>query len=176
MKKLGLLFIVAGIFMFSCAEQPKEQVDETFEAVTVAELYENTLKLDGSVVQFEGVLIHTCRTSGDKMHIADKENEKYRVRVNLGDYTGKIGPEEEGRDISVTGTLVVTEIPEGLKEKAECEHETHEDCDYETHEDCDHEEAEAHDHDHDCEHDAALKELQREVIIFHIDLISFEWL
>lgn len=189
MKKFALLISIAGLFLFSCAEQPKVDSDEIIESFTVAELYDQAINLDGSVVHFEGVLIHTCRHSGDKMHIVDEENENYRVRVNLGEFAGKIGPEQEGKNIAVTGKLVVTEIPESLKKKEkahvhgeDCDHEEEghvhdEDCDHEEHhhvhgEDCDHEEE--HEHDHDCEHDEALKKLQKEVVRFHIELISYE--
>ncbi|MBS4013488.1 MAG: hypothetical protein KGZ97_06965 [Bacteroidetes bacterium] len=166
MKKIALLFAVAGLFLFSCSQQPKE-VEQIIDTYTIAELYEKAAELDGQQVHFEGLVLHTCRHSGDKMHIVAEDNNELRVRVNLGEFAGQINPESEGKMISVIGKVSVLK-----EEKAhDCENaETTEEVVAEA------EAEEEHVHDHDCDHDKELKEIQKKMVKFHIDLVSFEWI
>ncbi len=205
MLKKILLFAIAGVLFYSCAQQPKDvqETSEIIESFTIAELYENAVELEGSDVHFEGVIVHACRHSGDKIRVAMDDDEQTSVFVMLGEFSDQIGVEDEGKDISIIGKLVVLDKEEYDAEKRhdECEeeHEHDEDCDHdekaeehmhdedcdhdekaEEHvhdEDCDHEEkAEEHVHDHDCEHEEEVEEQQKDQVKFIIELVSFEWI
>ncbi|MFW5793427.1 MAG: hypothetical protein ACOCWC_04015 [Bacteroidota bacterium] len=194
MLKRFLLIAIAGFFMFSCAQQPKDvqETSEIVESFTIAELYENALDLDGSDVHFEGVILHACRTSGEKIRVSMDEEGTSSVFVMLGEFSDQIGVEDEGKDISIVGTLEVLDKEEYYekrdKEEGEREedHVHNEDCDHAEEmtaehkhdEDCDHaeEKTEEHVHDHDCEHEEEVEEKQKDDVKFIINLKSFEWI
>ncbi len=169
MKKITLLFAFAGLFMFSCSQQPKE-VEQIIDTFTIAELYEKAAELDGTQVHFEGLVLHTCRNSGDKMHIVAEDNNDLRIRVNLGEFTGQINSEHEGKMISVIGTVSV------IKEEKAHDCENAESTEESTEEVAESTEEHDHEHGHDCDHDKEIKEIQKKTVKFNIELVSYEWI
>jgi hypothetical protein len=169
MKKFALLFAIAGLFMFSCSQQPKE-VDQIIETFTIAELCEKAAELNGSEVHFEGVIIHVCKHSGEKMFV---EMDDAKVRVYLGENQGKITTEDDGKEISIIGKIVIAdhECKEAKKDVAEheCDHEKTEEAHVHG------KGEEAHVHGEDCDHEKA-EEAVKVPVKFHIELTSFEWI
>jgi hypothetical protein len=103
---MAIILIVA-----SCGSQQSEtgQTDsgKSIE-VNISEILSDPLEYDSKSVQIEGVISHVCRHSGDKMRVMQDDSD-LSILVMLGDFTGKLDAESEGRRVVLSG-LLVTEV------------------------------------------------------------------
>ncbi len=125
MKKI-LLILFAGTILAACGTQTGQQ-EEMIES-NVKELALESMSFDGKTVTFDGIIGHTCQTSGDKMRVIYPEDTDFTILVMLGEFTGKITPEMEGNDIRIHGRLTtrVLNPDEGLEDDHDHDDDDHE--------------------------------------------------
>lgn len=103
------LILIAGFVMASCGTQTQQQAEAELEPSLIAELVYEPMMYEGKVVQFEGVISHICRHSGDKMRVVQTDDNTYSVQVMLMDFMNQFEVEFEGREVLVTG-IMKTEV------------------------------------------------------------------
>ncbi len=104
MKRLFLL-MVAGLIMTACGNQTQQQAESVVNTYTIEQLAVDPLVYEGQTVRFEGVIDHMCRHSGDKMRVAQVDNDTYSMQVMLGDMMNEFTQEHEGAQVVITGVL-----------------------------------------------------------------------
>ena len=133
MKKY-LLMIVAGLFLAACGTAPGEQGEAVVEAFSIEELAIEPMKFEGKTVQFEGLISHICRHSGDKMRVVQTDNDAFSMQIMLGDLMNEFTVEHEGREVAVTGVFKTLVRNLDALEEAEHHHDYEHENDHE-HED-----------------------------------------
>ncbi|NCU32696.1 MAG: hypothetical protein EOM23_07185 [Candidatus Moranbacteria bacterium] len=104
MKKL-LVSVIAGLVLFACGQMKQDQDQTEVQVIEINELLSNPLDFDEKEVSIHGIISHVCRHSGDKMRVAEIEGDGLSVLVMLMDYSEVFGPESEGQELIVSGTL-----------------------------------------------------------------------
>lgn len=107
MKRLFLLF-AAGLIITACGgPATDEAAHEAIESRNIAELVEQPFDYEGKTIRLEGVIDHMCRHSGDKMRVAQPDDESVSIQVRLGDFMNQFSAEHEGSEVAVTGRLMI---------------------------------------------------------------------
>lgn len=161
MKRFFLLMI-AGLFMTACGNQPKQHTDSVVDTYTIEQLAVEPLVYEGQTVRFEGVIDHMCRHSGDKMRVAQVDNNTFSMQVMLGDMMDQFSLEHEGAEVIITGVLHTA-----IRNLDELEDDQHDHGD------------DDHDHDHACDStEEAIKRMAEKGISPdirpYVELIAFE--
>ncbi len=109
MKGIILLF-AAGLVMVACGgPATEERSEEIIEDHPIAELVEKHMEFDGRTVRFEGVIDHMCRHSGDKMRVAQPDDDGMSIQVRLGEFMNQFNVDHEGSEVTIIGALM-TEV------------------------------------------------------------------
>ncbi len=127
MKRFFLLMI-AGLLMTACGNQTQQQADSVVHTYTIEQLAVEPLVYEGQTVQFEGMISHICRHSGDKMRVVQPDNDTFSMQVMLGDFMHDFSVDHEGAEVVITGVLhtVVRNLDE-LEEEHHDHGDEHED-------------------------------------------------
>ncbi len=105
MKRIILLF-AAGLIIFACGGPATEdQAGELVSEIQIRELVSEPMQFEGQLVGFQGIIDHMCRHSGDKMRVAQTDDDAMSIQVRLGEMMGQFGREDEGGEVFVTGRL-----------------------------------------------------------------------
>ena len=157
--KRFLLLMIAGLLMTACGSQPQQQAESVVNTYTIEQLAVEPLVYEGQTVRFEGVIDHMCRHSGDKMRVAQVDNDTYSMQVMLGDMMDQFSQEHEGAGVVITGVLQTA-----IRNLDELEEDHHDDD---------------HDHDHACDStEEAIRRMAEKGISPdirpYVELIAFE--
>ncbi len=105
MKRIIFLF-AAGLIIYACGGTVTEdQTVEVVSEVQIRDIVSEPMQYEGQLVSFDGVIDHMCRHSGDKMRVAQTDDDAMSIQVRLGDLMGQFGREDEGSEVFVTGRL-----------------------------------------------------------------------
>lgn len=106
MKRLFVLMAAAFIVAACAGPVAEEQAaEEQIEHMAIAELVSDPLTFENKTVSFEGIIDHMCRHSGDKMRVAQLDNQEMSIQVRLGDFMNYFSMENEGNIVSIVGTM-----------------------------------------------------------------------
>ncbi len=106
MKRLFVLMAAAFIAAACAGPVAEEQAaEEQIEHMAIAELVSDPLTFENKTVSFEGIIDHMCRHSGDKMRVAQLDNQEMSIQVRLGDFMNYFSMENEGNIVSIVGTM-----------------------------------------------------------------------
>ncbi|TVR38812.1 MAG: hypothetical protein EA394_10585 [Bacteroidia bacterium] len=106
MKKIFVL--MAAVFIVAACAGPvadQQTADEQIEYMAIAELVSEPLMFENKTVSFEGIIDHMCRHSGDKMRVAQLDNDQMSIQVRLGEFMNYFSLENEGNIVSIVGTM-----------------------------------------------------------------------
>ncbi len=107
MKRFFLL-IASGLIITACGgPATEERAGESIETYSITELVEQPMDFEGMTVRLEGVIDHMCRHSGDKMRVAQPDDDAVSIQVRLGDFMNQFDVEYEGSEVAVVGTLKI---------------------------------------------------------------------
>lgn len=167
MKHITLMILATAMLLTACGPQTAvEQGEAEVQTYLISEMVSRPLDLEDHTVRFEGIIGHVCRHSGDKMRVMQQDDNAFSVMVMLGDFTGSVTTEFEGKEVVATGVLKA-EV-RNLDELAAHEHDHAHDHD-------DHEHEDGHGCSSTEEAIALLKERGIEPNIFtYVELTSFE--
>lgn len=171
MKAITLTILAAVMLLTACGPQPSVQQEEAgIQTYLISEMVSNPLELEDHTVRFEGIIGHVCRHSGDKMRVMQHDDNAFSVMVMLGDFTGSVTTEFEGREVVATGVLKAEVRNLDELDAHQHDHDHHDGHDHDDHE---------HEDGHGCssteEAIALLKERGIEPNIrTYVQLTSFE--
>ena len=107
MKKV-LFVAVMALLIAGCGPKntkPAETVAaETTAAISIDELVANPIAYGDQEVKIEGVILHMCRETGDKMMVKGADSD-LSIQVKLGELAKDFNIEMEGRTVVVEGKL-----------------------------------------------------------------------
>jgi hypothetical protein len=108
-RSIGIVAVIMIIVSCSSQQSDTGQTDsgKSLE-VNISEILSDPLEFDSKSVQIEGVISHVCRHSGDKMRVMQDDSD-LSILVMLGDFTGQLDAESEGRRVVLSG-LLMTEV------------------------------------------------------------------
>lgn len=107
--KRFILSLLTGLLLYSCGSQNPEQSNQDLNETEILQIVSEPMGYENQHVKFEGIIGHVCRHSGDKMRVFQKDDNDYSVMVMLGDFSGSISQEFEGKEVTATG-VVKTEV------------------------------------------------------------------
>lgn len=103
--KYFFLFFAAGLIMTACGgPATEERAEESIADKDIKELVEEPMQFEGMTVRFDGTIDHMCRHSGDKMRVAQTDDEM-SIQVRLGEYMNQFSVEHEGSAVTIIGIL-----------------------------------------------------------------------
>jgi hypothetical protein len=108
LKKITVLAVI-GLMIYSCGQVKEQEISAGADMKLISELVSNPLEFDGEEVNFEGVITHICKHSGDKMRVNQVDDNDFSIMVMLEEFQTQFGPEFEGKRIKVLG-LVKTQV------------------------------------------------------------------
>lgn len=115
MKKV--LFVAIMALVIAACGQKTQKADEAVVAentpsISIEELVANPIAYGDQEVKIEGVIIHMCRETGDKMMVKGADSD-LSIQVKLGELAKDFNIELEGRTVVVEGKLQYTVANKG---------------------------------------------------------------
>lgn len=106
MKRMFLLLALPFV-IYACGGAPtgEESAEVAVTDISIAMLVEEPMEYEGETVRLDGIIDHMCRHSGDKMRVAQLDDDEVSIQVRLGEFMNQFSVELEGSIVSIVGVL-----------------------------------------------------------------------